>query len=378
MTYIPFGLWTVCALWIAVLAPAMLVATAQAAQPTVLSVKVVKAEAGRCASAPKLTVLDNADQWRLVEKETFQGENDWEAYWSLETPQMPKDLPRIRISCPGVKAARVIVGRTDVKFETGPDGVECRLAPDTSRGQLIQTVLDDPDGGLPIDLHHNWEMRKEREYKRVPWPAKAIAAHNNYLFATREALKLMGGYGPKREQNPFDGRIVLEGHESAATRGHMDFPPHFHIMLYPPGYTPGAQVPHFYMDDEGRVVRNSFSVLGVPGSGREFGAGEWCSLKDMHGTVGLELLITPEGGLRLRKGPGQEELLLIGDPPSEAVCVRRGDEIVRRCAVHDDAAKGEMRIAIERFEGGRLAGTSREEVTYDPFTGRVLHRRREP
>ncbi|MEW6355876.1 MAG: hypothetical protein AB1696_06110 [Planctomycetota bacterium] len=354
--------------------------SATAAQKAVISIKIVKAEAGRCAAPPKLQVLDNPDQWKQIEKETFQGENDWEAYWTLEAAQLPKDLPRVKISCPGVKAARAIVGRTDVKFDATDGGVAFRLVPDQARGQLIQTVLDDPEGDLPIDLHHNWEMRKEREYKQCPWPAKPIAAHNNYLFAAREALKIMGGFSPKREQNPFDGGIVLEGHETAATRGHMDFPPHFHIMLYPPGYTPGANVPHFYMDEEGRVIRNSFGVLGVPNSAREFGSGEWCSMKDLHGVLGLELQITPDGGLRLRKGPGQEEFLLAGDPPSkasEAVCVWRGDEMLCRCAVKDDAAKGDMQIAIERFAGGRPVKTLKEALAYDPFTGKIIKRMRE-
>lgn len=348
------------------------------ASPVVVSVKVIKAQPGRCSATPTLEVLEQGQAWQSLEEETFRGENDWEAYWNLETAALPTALPEVRVTCPGVKVSRVIVGRTDVPFEVAGEEAKFRLVADTSRGQLIETVLDDPEGGLPIYLHHNWEMRREREYKTIPWPARQIAAHNNFLFAAREALKFLGGFSPRNNENPFDGRIVLEGHETAATRGHMDFPPHFHIMLYPPGYIPGAQVPHFYLDEQGRVQRNSFVGLGIPGSGRTFGPGEWCSMVDLQGKVGLELKITASGGLALRKGPGDEELVLEPDSAgaATAVCVWQGTEKRCRCSVVDDAARGHMTITIDHFKGGVAARTSCEELGYDPFTGKIQQRRR--
>ena len=355
----------------------------------VLSVKVVKTEAGRCSAPPTLELryptaeivlhlLDESDAWTALSGDAFRGENDWEVYWNLRCEVAEPPLARVEARCPGAKASRVLVGRTDVEFAEKGEAVVFRLVDDRHRGQLIQTVLDDPEGGLPIDLHHNWEMRRAGRYAEGPWPATRIAAHNNYLFAAREALKLMGGFGRRPQDNPFDGRIVLEGFETAFTRGHADYPPHFHIMLYPPGYQ-GAQVPHFYMDDEGGVESNAFGIVGVAGSNRAFGRGEWCSLKDLHGTTGLELTITDEGGLLLRRDPGQPEWLLIGDEAegaAKAVCVRRGDALLCRCVVTDDAVRGEMAIQIERFRDGRPAQRTVEHVTYDPFTGRIKQRGR--
>ena len=345
----------------------------------VLSVKVVKTEAGRCSAPPTLELLDEADAWAALSGDAFRGENDWEVYWNLQCRSAEPSLARVEARCPGIKASRVLVGRTDVEFAENGEAVVFRLVDDRHRGQLIQTVLDDPEGGLPIDLHHNWEMRRAGRYAEGPWPATRIAAHSNYLFAAREALKLMGGFGRRPQDNPFDGRIVLEGFETAFTRGHADYPPHFHVMLYPPGYQ-GAQVPHFYMDDEGGVESNAFGIVGVAGSNRAFGPGEWCSLKDLHGTVGLELMIADEGGLALRRGPGQPEWLLIGDEAegaAKAVCVRRGDALLCRCVVTDDAATGEMAIEIERFRDGHPAQRTVEHVTYDPFTGRIKQRGRQ-
>ncbi len=344
------------------------------AEGLVISVKAVKSESARCSEAPKLEFVRDGDGWNVLPGEAFHGENDWEVYWNLEHPDTEPALPRVRLSCPGAEMARVIVGRTDVEFQQHGNRIEFELIRDTSRGQLIQTVLTDPNGGLPIDLHHNWEMRRAGRYREDPWPEKKIAAHNNYLFAAREALKIMGGFGQRPEENAFDGRIVLEGFETAFTRGHADYPPHFHIMLYPPGYT-GAQVPHFYMDEEGNVESNAFVVIGVEGSGRTFGPGEGCTLRDRQGTVGLELMIREDGGLSMRTRPGQQELVLRGVPPegaAKSVGVYRGDELLLMASVTDDAERGAMTIDIEGHADG--VPSIHERVGYDPFTGKLLAR----
>jgi hypothetical protein len=371
----------------------LMIAAAPARPPEaprlVISVKVVKAEAGWCSKPATLEVISRADgerplgeetpaaadNWSVLTGDGFQGENEWEVYWNLQAAAPDVPLPHVRLTCEGVDVRRVIVGRTDVPFQRDGDSVQCDLVNDVARGQLIQTVLPDPAGGLPIDLHHNWEMRRAGPYRKGPWPASRIAAQNNYLFAAREALKIMGGFGSKPRDNPFDGTIVLEGFETGFTRGHADFPPHFHIMLYPPGYT-GAQVPHFYLDDEGHVTSNAFVEIGRPDSGRNFGPGEWCSLKDLHGVVGLELMVTADGGVAMRKTEGQDVLTLRGVAPEgavEKVGVYRGDDLLLTAAVTDDAQHGLMTIALE----GRAAGlaSSTERVEYDPFTGRLLRQR---
>ena len=354
--------------------PALGACASAHAQGLVISVKIVKASAGRCSEAPRLSLLERGDGWKVPTEEAFQGENNWEAYWNLEHPAPQPSLPRLRVTCPGAKVARVIVGRTDVPFEATDGAVEFDLVRDTARGQLIQTVLTDATGGLPIDLHHNWEMRRAGKYREGEWPAARIAAHNNYLFAAREALKLMGPLGRADGKPPFDGRIVLEGFETAFTRGHEDYPPHFHIMLYPPGYT-GAQVPHFYMDEAGNVKRNSFVAIGVAGSGREFAPGEWCSMRDLHGALGLELMIRQDGGLSMRLGPDQDELVLRGlspDGPAKSVGVYRGDDLLLAASVTDDAAQGLMTIRIDSHTDG--VPSVHERLEYDPFTGNLRAR----
>jgi hypothetical protein len=369
-----------------VLAPAILAA----AEPVYVTVKAVKSEPSRCTAPPTLSVLSQSDRWRERKGDTWSGENDWEVLFTL-TADKTNSPPRLAMTCPGVKVSRVIVGHTDVKFTASSDRVEFDAVADRSNGMLINNSLPDPiGGGLPIGLYHNWRMRANPDaqgrvrgcgpYNGRPYPDAEARAVANYLLAAREALRHMGGMGPK-DTRPFDGNITLLSFEVACGRAHNDFPPHVHMMLYVPGYTPGSQVTHFYMDERARIVSNSFTELGVKDSKRsgKYGPGDVCRMFDLKGNLGLECVITPEGGILLRKKPGADEYLLIGDEQAgaaEKVCVIQRGRKLATCSSSDDAERGVMTATVELTEECKPARIVTQTLRYDPFTGREAMQRK--
>ncbi|HPA19620.1 MAG TPA: hypothetical protein PLU30_17865 [Verrucomicrobiae bacterium] len=352
------------------------VATSPAADPNYLTIKAVKSAASRCTIPPCIQTITGADRWHERRGPTWNGENDWEVFFTMSADQRDAPLPRLALVCPGVTVQRVVIGHTDVKFTPDAERLVFDAVPDRSVGTLINNTLPDPEGdGLPIGLYHNWRIRADGPFAGKPYPEAETRAVHNYLLAAREALRLMGGMGPK-DKRAFDGYISLLSFEVACGRGHNDSPPHVHIMLYVPAYSPGSQVPHFYMDESGRIVRNSFTELGVSGSRRagNYGPGDVCQMYDTHGNLGLECVITKDGGLILRKKAGADEYLLSGDEqagPAERVCVlSKGTRLVA-CTSHDDAAQGVMTATVERFQDGSPVSSITQTMRYDPFTGRV-------
>jgi len=247
----------------------------------------------------------------------------------------------------------------------------------------LNQTLPDNEGGLPIGIYHNWLIRQDGPYRGQPPLEIEAKAVLNYLVAAREALKLMGGHGPK-DRRAYDGEITLLGFEVACARGHRDDPPHVHIMMYVPGYV-GGEVPHFYMDAAGKIVRNRFDILGdehgkfperaqiIADKRRragDYGPGKPCRLEDLQGRLGLTVTITAEGGLLLAASQG-EPYLLVGDAQgaAEAVLVKQGAKTLVRAHVEDDAEQGETRVTVEHLGSGSAARVVRQSLRYDPYTG---------
>jgi hypothetical protein len=227
-------------------------ATTIFASPIMISLKIVKAEASRSSAPPQIEFLTDSDVWRLVTKPHHSGENDFELYFEVETdgPSVPPS--EVVIVAPGIQATRVIVGKTDVAFWQESNHIRFRLVDDRSRGQEMRVVYQSPRGGYPIHFLHNWEMRRAGKYTDGLYPDKQIRAIPNYLLAAQELLRVMGDMGPRSPKN-FLGDIVLMGTEISATRGHLDYPAHVHIMHYEFDQGPEKNwlsrlVPHFYMD----------------------------------------------------------------------------------------------------------------------------------
>ncbi len=345
--------------------------------------KIVKESAGMTTAPPAVRVLTAAEQWTLREGRTWSGQNGREIFFTLVPASADATLPEVTVSADGVQPVRVIVGKSDVPFTRQGDQVRFTLVRDTRNAMLLNQVLHDSEGGLPIHLYHNWLIRQDGPFHGKPVPRVEARAVPNYLVAAREALKLMGRTGPKDEKD-FEGSITLMGFEVACARGHHDYPPHVHVMLWVPGYI-GGEVPHFYLDAAGRIVRNSFGILGDEGGkfpdrgavierkrkrAGEYGPGKPCGLYDLKERLAVELTITEDGGLQMAR-PGALPYLLIADSAGadRRVLVRQGDKTLVRACVDDDAEKGLTVVTVEHLAGQKVVRTVRQEMRYDPFTG---------
>ena len=362
------------------LAPAAALQAA-AAEPIMISVKLVKQEVGRSTAPPRLEFLAERSAWQVVDQPYHHGENDWEVFFEIETDASSPPLEEMAFVVPGVQAARVIVGKTDVPFTQVGDRIRFRLVDDRARGQHMETKYESPRGGYPIFFRHNWKMRRAGKYAEDPYPATQIEAIKNYLLAAQEVLRAMGGMGPEPPKD-FQGEIVLMDTEVATTRGHLDYPPHVHIMFYEFAERAGGEpewvrrlVPHFYMDSEGHINRNSYAVVVGPEASAALGPGDVVRFEDSIGNEVLQLTIAAEG-LVLREAGGVSYSLR-PDPEqgaAHAVWGYRGEEVICRAAVRDDPADGILRLQLDLFEKGRRVATVHDGYRYDPFTASYLGR----
>ena len=355
------------------------------ANDVTITFKVVKKSAGMATTKPAVRLLTGGDKWRVRDEPTWSGENPREIFFTIQSPDSESPLPRVSVTAPGIEPLRVIAGKQDVGFDRRDDTVEFTVVRDARKAMLLAQVLPDPGNGPGIHVYHNWNIRQDGPYRSKPYPEIETQAVLNYLVAAREAMKILGGFG-STDRTAFTGDITLMSFEIACTLGHNDYPPHVHIMLWVPGYA-GSEIPHLYMDAKGRIVRNSFIVIGDEDGtaspdilavirnkkAREgdYGPGKVCRLVDLDGKPALEITITPEGGFLLGRGDGREPCLVIGDDkgPANAVLVRRGGDTLIRARVTDDAEVGETKVAVEHLKGSKVLRTTSQEMKYDPFTG---------
>jgi len=355
----------------------LLLPSAIAAEPTVISVRVVKDQAGRAASPPVLTFETGQGAWQIIDRPTFRGENDWEAYWELESARPDPPLPKVTVTLPGIGAQRVLVGKTDVPFTQDGDRVTFELVKDLSRGLGIEVVYRSPRGGLPIYLRHNWPMRRAGEYARDPYPDGAVRAIKNHLLAAQEALRRMVEAG---DIGGFDGEIVLMDSEINATRGHLDYPPHVHIMHYQFAVDAAGKrdfvsrlVPHIYLDEAGRTVSNRFDAIVGSLPSATFGPGQVCAMTDVAERPVLSIMLD-DGDLVLR-GPTGSAWRIRPDPEqggAEAVTAWHGGQPAFRVEAVDEYEAGIFRYTVTSFQEGHTDETFRHGYRYDPFTGKVL------
>lgn len=347
-------------------------------EPVMLSVKVIKEKEQFCTSPTRIEF--SSDEWyfnpRLDHNGNFYGENIREVYFNIQSDATDFSPAKLKIFIPGVNAARVIVGYTDVPFEQVGDAVQFELIDDRSRGQLMQLMYQSPWGGYPVAFIHNWKIRKAGEYASEDFPAAEFASVHNYLLAAQEVLRQMGNMGPGLSK-PFKGEIVLMGSEAAATRGHMDYPPHVHIMHYEFGNGINSEkewksrlVPHFYMDKLGNINRNKYEVIVGKGERtKEFGPGEAVQFEDSVGRRIMDLIID-KGGIVFRHPDGQEYSIR-PDPRAGAQYAVYGyhnNETTCRARVKDYPDIGVFRIRLEKLNKGKIVKVLNDGYIYDPFT----------
>lgn len=201
-------------------------------------------------------------------------------------------------------------------------------------------------------------------YANYPFPTNEIRAANNFVFAVREALPLLGF----DQSGTMEGSVWLGTFDSNFPDGHTDFPPHFHII---PSCRDGKQVHHFYVRrEDGRITSDCYqdmsTVVDVWDRAETILPGAEFPCYDGKGHVAFRVKMLADGsGLELMTADCGRCVRVVGDRPCELVRVeiREGNEwhLATTVSVQDDPLKGEMR-------------TPEGIVNYDSKTGRRINR----
>ena len=251
------------------------------------------------------------------------------------------------------------------------DGVTFRLSQKRSPTSVGTSLTY---GAIHMHIFHNWEERRAGKYREGAWPTDTIRAQLNYLFAAREMCRAMG-YANSGKTD-FNGDIRLYGFESNFPNGHVDHPPHFHVMLGWPGWT-GTQADHFILDEKGKIPENQLIAdMGNRQEHADFHPDEICRIRDPEGKIGFELIVEKDGnGVIMRRAAGHPEFRIhasssgVGAIDSVEVNRREAGETLWgplcNVRVEDDAVKGKMAIAILPANGKNTG----EVITYDVDTG---------
>jgi len=331
--------------------------------------KVVRAGLGKAPEEPRVVVVGDADRWRVKEGEAWTGVNPHEFYFTLECQAKDAPPPSVRVVWPGVKISRVLGASGAVT--NNPDGVTFRLSRNRAPTSVSTPLTY---GSVHMAIFHNWEVRRAGSYRGGAWPAGIIQAQLNYLFAAREMCVAMGFAGAS--DPGFNGDIRLYGFESNFPNGHVDHPPHFHIMLGWPGWI-GTQAGHFLLDEKGRVITNVLmSDKGKKQENATYGPGQVCRMLDPADKVGFELIVMPAGeGVIMRRAEGQPEYRIgpakgEGGAIGEVEVSRREPRsaawtLLSRVRAEDAAAAGRMAITVTKADGTKKT----EVITYDVDTG---------
>ncbi|EHQ24875.1 hypothetical protein Mucpa_0694 [Mucilaginibacter paludis DSM 18603] len=356
----------------------------QAAGATTISVRLIKDKSSRCLQQPVLKFLSNQENYTISAKQWYNGENDWEIFFEIETKTQPIALAQLEIEAKGIKIARAIIGRTDVPFKQIHNSITFQLVNDTTDGRHVQTSWQNPKGGPHIWFYHNWEARRNGKYLNVPYPAKALAASFNFVLACHEMLRLMGDMSGMNQK--FYGEFILLTCESSAPRAHLDFPPHWHLEHWESGYNKEYGIdwrkkqfiiPHYYLDSAGNITHNKRSITQnyqpVKSAKNDYLPGDTCIWNDTEGNLIFKQVIK-NGGLYFIK-PNGEEWSLRPDQnngSSESVWIYRGNSAVAKAKAVDNGETGETKLYIDYYDQGIKKNSWADAFRYDRFTGNQL------
>lgn len=229
-----------------------------------------------------------------------------------------------------------------------------------ANGKFITAI---PQKGVVVmGVMHHREDWMAGPYAGLPFPTNEIRATDNFAFAVREALPLVGLDRPEA----MEGVVWIGTFDSNFPDGHTDFPPHFHII---PSCRDGQQVHHFYVRrEDGRITSDTFqelsTVVDVWDRVVEFLPGSEFPCYDGKGRVAFRVKMLADGtGLELMSPDRTRRVRIAGERPCDAVKVEvlgeGGWKTFKTVAVTDDPYAGVMETPD---------GTLR----YDPATGKPL------
>lgn len=333
-------------------------------------VKVVKAKMAETA-APSVSL---PPPWKMLEgDDALTGLDVRDFYFTIEAPGAGLPAPEVSVAWPGVAIKRV-VGAKDVKVEN--DRASFRP---TAKKAPTHFSTHWREGGIFMGIFHNVEGVQHGPYAGKPFPEIEARAQLNWQFAARELFKLIG---LGASTNVSKGWINVFGFESNYPNGHVDSPPHFHVMLMWEEWKDNS-VGHFHLDGDGFIVDNVYAFDGrakmycrSPKGHEMTRPGDPAvEFRGSDGNVSFRIAILQDGDGLIVTVPGRtEEWTIESDAPDVGVFVRTRSSstapwrTVNHVAVKDDVEKGVMTVLFAPPSGGSYT----ETFNYDPDTGRLL------
>ena len=287
------------------------------------------------------------------------------------------------IHWPGVKISQVIVGDDRLALRWAGDKVQVNIPVRHGKLSNLKGVAHDAwntlevwsfhhERDLKIQVPHNDPDRAAGIYAEQPWVVAQSQAALNFVFAGREVMRDWKLHHElAAEEESF---VELMGFETNNPL-HGDAPAHWHLSAFWPDnrQTPTAVmcIPHFYMDDAGRVTSNGFSTYGPPANDKPskwqrstLGPGEPALYKDRAGKVRMAVTIRNDGGVDL--GPDAETVTYTILPQKDGALIIRRGKPWRLVRVSDDVRLGVMTVAVAPQDNGKPRV---ETHRYDPLTG---------
>ncbi|WP_343692126.1 hypothetical protein [Chitinophaga sp.] len=343
---------------------------------TYITVRLIKDKSSRCTQPAVLNLQNKPSAYTISTKKWYNGENEREIFFVLETTDCHLPSEYITIEAQGVTIQRAIIGRTDVPFTHTDNQYRLALINDTTDGMHIQTPYQSPKGGPFVWIYHNWKERLNGDYLKASYPGKGLAAALNYEIACQEMLRLMGCMSGLHQT--FKGEFILLNCESSAPRAHLDYPPHWHLQHWEHGYNAEFGIdwrkeqyiiPHYYLDSVGNIIRNQQSVHQQyhvkEGIKSEFLPGDTAAWNDLEGNPIFKQVIT-SGGLTFILPNGELWQLLPGKlGASQSVSIYKTGSFQAEVTVEDNNAAGKVSIAIV-YSNYKVW---QNVINYDPFTG---------
>jgi len=338
----------------------LILTTVQARDVTRFGAKITKSELVETA-APSLTLPEG---WKLVEGDEFTGLNLREYYFTIEAEGKNLPAPTVSVSWPNVKIAKVYgVTREQISGSDATFQMNAGKTPTHFSGALPRF------GAVEVCVFHNVRGVQAGLYRGVPYPERQIQAQLNFMFAS---LEMMREFGFTDSKDAVDGQINIYGFETNFPNGHVDCPPHFHIMLMWNGWRDNRAC-HFILDENGKILRNDHFVVrddrcdekeSVPGA-----LGSSVQMDDRTGKVRFVLRMLEDGSGLEMTVPGQEKQAKIQSSDavkSVSVFVRENARAewvkIDEIRVNDDSLNGVLTVNHEKTSN---------VWEYDPNTGRI-------
>ncbi|MDO4856552.1 MAG: hypothetical protein Q4A17_01235 [Thermoguttaceae bacterium] len=336
----------------------LLLTTVQAQDVTRFGAKITKSELVETATP----TLELPEGWKLVEGDAFTGLNRREYYFTIEAEGKDRPAPTVSVSWPNVQIAKVYgVKQAQISGSDATFRMNAGRTPTHFSGTLPHF------GAVEVCVFHNVPGVQAGPYRGLPYPEPQIQAHLNFMFASLEMMREMG-FTDSAEA--VKGQINIYGFETNFPNGHVDFPPHFHIMVMWNGWRDN-RVCHFILGEDGKILRNDhFVVKNNQRDDKEsvpMKLGSSIPMEDETGKVRFALRMLEDGSGLEMTVPGQEKQAKIqSDDPikSVSVYVRENSQAewkkIDEISVNDDSINGVLTVTHEK---------KTDVWNYDPNTG---------